>query len=398
LVEAYNAANGWSDYAGRIIMSAEETFTYSGGTITGLTDHGKTLTDLTIPASIGGVAVTAIAERAFIKTAFTGTLTIPNGVKTIGESAFEDCSGFKGDLTIPGSVVTIGNFAFSGCYGFKGTLTIESGVESIGWSAFSACSGFTGNLTLPDSVETIGEYAFFGCGGFTGNLTIGSGVVSIGASAFRDCGGLASVTVTATAVPSLGGGAFDGTNDCPIFVPADWEEEYRLADGWSDYAGRIIMSAEETFFFEGGTITGLTTLGRALTDLTIPTAIGGAAVTAIADNAFANCANFTGTLTVLNGIETIGANAFMSCGFTGDLTVPDSVTTIGAGAFSGCYGLASVTVTAAAVPSLGSGAFDGTNGEFKIYVPAGLVETYKAADGWKAYADRIFAITPPPHS
>ncbi|MCR4739731.1 MAG: leucine-rich repeat protein [Lachnospiraceae bacterium] len=88
------------------------------------------------------------------------------------------CFGtIKGKLVIPSkingkTVTSIGDGAFDSCSGFTGNLTIPGSVETIGDGAFDHCSGFTGNLTIPGSVETIGERAFVGCSGFTGSLTI----------------------------------------------------------------------------------------------------------------------------------------------------------------------------------------------------------------------------------
>ena len=48
---------------------------------------------------------------------------------------------------------------------------------------------------------------------------------------------------------------------------------------------------------------------------------------------------------------------------------------------------------ATTAPSIGSTVFDGTN-DCPIYVPAGSVNTYKTAQGWNKYADRIFPIAP----
>ena len=88
------------------------------------------------------------------------TLTIGNGVTSIGNYAFYECSGFTGSLTIPNSVTSIGNFAFYGCLGFTGSLTISNSVTSIGNFAFYLCSEFTGALTIPNSVTSIGYSAF----------------------------------------------------------------------------------------------------------------------------------------------------------------------------------------------------------------------------------------------
>tara|TARA_R110002153_G_scaffold65685_1_gene175684 strand:- start:551 stop:970 length:420 start_codon:yes stop_codon:yes gene_type:complete len=67
-------------------------------------------------------------------------------------------------------------------------------------------------------------------------------------------------------------------------------------------------------------------------------------VTAIEDDAFDNCGEFT-SLTLNAGLLTIGERAFEDCeGLTGNLTIPNSVTTIGDSSFEGCSALTSVTI------------------------------------------------------
>ncbi|MBQ4630196.1 MAG: leucine-rich repeat protein, partial [Clostridia bacterium] len=45
------------------------------------------------------------------------------------------------------------------------TLVIEEGVTSIGNYAFYNCSSISGDLVIPDSVTSIGNYAFYRCTG-----------------------------------------------------------------------------------------------------------------------------------------------------------------------------------------------------------------------------------------
>ena len=135
--------------------------------------------------------VTSIGNYAFENcTGFIGSPTIPNSVTSIGMYAF-NCSGFTGSLTIGNSVTSIGMYAFN-CSGFTGSLTIGNSVTTIEACAFSDCSGFTGSLTIGNSVTTIGSSAFYGCSGFTGSLTIGNSVTSIGGLAFYGCSGFTS--------------------------------------------------------------------------------------------------------------------------------------------------------------------------------------------------------------
>ena len=106
---------------------------------------------------------------------------IPDGVTTVGEAAFEDCSRLEA-VGIPGSVTAIGGWAFSGCESLAG-VAIPAGVTAIGDSAFSWC-GLT-RVTVPGNVKAIGERAFYGCRELEG-LEIARGVETIGREAFGD--------------------------------------------------------------------------------------------------------------------------------------------------------------------------------------------------------------------
>ena len=201
-------------------------FTTSGNTITGLTDYGKTLAEIAIPARINGASITTIGEKAFYNNKTLTGVTIGNNVTTIGTSAFSGCSGltditipskvtsiasstFSGctgltSITIPSKVTSIASSTFSGCTGLK-SITLPSGLTSIGSSAFSGCTGLK-SITLPSGLTSIGSSAFSGCTRLSG-ITIPSGVTSIGDSAFSGCGSLTSVTIP-DSVTSIGSGAF----------------------------------------------------------------------------------------------------------------------------------------------------------------------------------------------
>ena len=117
-----------------------------------------------------------------------GRFRLPDGVQTIGERAFLDCTSLK-QLTISEGV-TIGERAFLDCTSLK-QLTISEGV-TIGEGAFWNCTGLT-QLTIPEGV-TIGENAFWDCTGLT-QLTISEGV-EIGEGAFEHCAGLTHLTIS----------------------------------------------------------------------------------------------------------------------------------------------------------------------------------------------------------
>lgn len=239
----------------------------------------------------------------------TGTLTIPEGVTSIGYSAFGKCSGFTGSLTIPNSVKTILNGAFSGCSGFNGTLTLPEGITAINNNTFDNCSGLTGTLTIPSSVTSIGNAAFSRCTGFTGSLTIPANVKIIDSNAFRLCSGFNGTLTISEGVERIGNHSFE---DCTGFTGS----------------------------------------------LTIPST-----VKTIDNNAFNRCNGFNGTLTISEGVTSIANDVFNFCtGFTGSLTIPGSVKTIGTRAFQGCSGLNGTLTLSEGVESLGWSAFDRCTG------------------------------------
>ena len=132
-----------------------------------------------------------------------GEVIIPNGVKNIPSRAFAYQVGIT-SVTIPDSVTSIGDMAFYKCSGLT-SVTIGNGVTSIGDEAFYDCSSLT-SITIPDSVTIIGERAFYYCSGLT-SVSIGSGVTSIGDYAFYGCRGFTSITIP-DSVTSIGDWAF----------------------------------------------------------------------------------------------------------------------------------------------------------------------------------------------
>ena len=166
--------------------------------------------------------------------AINGEVTIPNGVTSIGNCAFWECTSLI-SITIPGSVTSIGEWAFFQC-GLT-SITIPDSVTSIKVSAFQKCTGLT-SITIPDSVTSIGNGVFWECTSLT-SVTIPSSVTSLDVFAFWGCTGLTSITVKPETPPTGGYNMFFETNNAPIYVPAESVEAYKSAQYWSDYADRI---------------------------------------------------------------------------------------------------------------------------------------------------------------
>ena len=130
-------------------------------------------------------------KRFFVDGVEVVEVEIPDGVTSIGDSAFSGCSGLT-SVTIPDSVTNIGSAAFISCSSLT-SVTMSDGVTNIGSYAFFNCRSLT-SVTIPDGVTSIGDQAFRDCICLT-SVTIPDGVTSIGSYVFSGCSGIKEVAV-----------------------------------------------------------------------------------------------------------------------------------------------------------------------------------------------------------
>lgn len=205
-----------------IIPSDESYFTVNstGETITGLTDTGKTQTELVIPYKINGKEITTLYSGVgdgILQSILNGSttitkITIPKSVTSIGEAAFLGCSSLT-SINIPSSVATIGTYVFNSCSSLT-SVNIPNSVTSIGKGTFTGCTSLT-SVNIPDGVTSIGDYAFQACTSLT-SINIPDSVASIGDYAFRGCNSLTSINIP-NSVTIIGNSAFDGCTNLTIY-------------------------------------------------------------------------------------------------------------------------------------------------------------------------------------
>ena len=191
-----------------------------------------------------GKNLRTIGKEAFSGCAFTGSLTIPEGVTEIADSAFgagiplKKYGMFTGTLTLPSTLKTIGAEAFA-YTDFSGELLIPDGVTSIGANAFKECDGFGGLLSLPDNVKTVGESAFYLCKGFTG-LKLSASLTKIEERSFAHMYGLKTEVVIPEGVTEIGESAFSCSHMPSVRFPSTLKkigkQAFYLTFGLTNYS------------------------------------------------------------------------------------------------------------------------------------------------------------------
>lgn len=395
-------------------------------------DEG-TFTELQIPKKVIFNSTVGSADNLkFI----THTFTV-NQIQTIQPSAFEDCIDLT-SITIPENITSIGESAFSGCSGLTKiyynaiecnasegifpsagedgegiTVTIGANVKkipnglfrsqpeakitsvvfeegsicgSIGNSAFMDCNYLT-NITIPDKVTSIGDYAFSGCDSLTeinynatecADLSAANGVFD---SAGRIGTGIA-VTIGAN-VKKIPAQLFypQSINSHTLKITSVIFENGSICESIGDFAFR-----ECNYLTNIALPTGMTIIGNwafynctSLTNITIPDSI-----TSIGQDAFLGCPIVNATIptlaisaiekgslktVALTSGESILANAFNRCISLTDIIIPESVTSIGRYAFGYCDSLTNITIPDS-VTSIGVGAFDNCGSLTSITIPS----------------------------
>lgn len=179
--------------------------------VAGIKNSG--VTEITIPSTFQGGVVTAIRSGAFKKIESLEKVSIPSCVTSIGNQAFEGCTGLSSvALESQSNLQSIGDRAFYGCARL-GAFDMQKKLSSIGEYAFYGCLSLT-ELTFPEGsrLSDVSAFSFAYCKNLQ-SVYFGedSHLSTIRSSAFFNCQSLASVVVEeGSSLVSIGPEAFSG--------------------------------------------------------------------------------------------------------------------------------------------------------------------------------------------
>ena len=211
-------------------------------------------------------------------------------------------------------------------------------------------------IILPSTLTTIGQYAFYDCTSLqTVTFEKGSRLKTIEESAFEDCTALTSIEIPAS-VERIEDRAFKG---CSKLATVTFEKGLQL-------------KTIENSTFEDCT---------ALTSIEIP-----ASVEMIGQYAFNDCTSLH-TVTFEKGSQLKTVDGFSNCTAltTVDMSACTQVTRIEYRAFYEDSKLQLFKIGTRTPPSCGRNVFTGINSYSVLKVPAGCVDAYKNATGWKEF-------------
>lgn len=293
-----------------------------------------------------------IGNYAFLDLSHVEDIYLPSGLNTIGAMAF---AGWTfSSVKIPGFVTEIGTLAFSECENLT-DVQLSMSLEKIDFGAFMDCKSLK-TITLP-SLSYIGNYAFMNCTALE-SIKLPASLKTLGEMAFYNCSALKSVEMWARGITTLESQTFAHCSSLTyVALPDD--------------------------------------------------------LTKIGSSAFWECTSLR-TLGLPQSLAEIDKNAFVDCHSLETLRLPASVQSIGDYAFQRCYKLTHIACDATTPPAMGRYVFDGIGHDVDvehqaprrvaptaeggdgdtpaanvekvtIYVPAGSVDAYKAADEWKQF-------------
>ena len=342
----------------------------------------------------------------FLGPEITGEYEIAQGIRTIGEGAFEFAR--ISSVVIPDSVTAIGDEAFCWCRNLK-SFTFPDSVTSVGRCVFDCCYVLE-SVVIPDTVTEIGADVFDDCGNLTsiqispdhpvyecadlvlvnkaqkkiiaasgalrGKYAVPDGMKAIDDCAFQGCRELKElfipdsvtkignyITRDDTVIRACAGSAAEkycARNSDARFTeisPEGYAEAVRKleedkANGiqtepvvtrWR-YENNGPVSGSYQYELNADNTVTITRADEFIKDGNIPAELDGHKVTSIGVYAFEDCKSLK-EVVIPEGVTSVGFEAFCACSQLESVSIPDSLDYMGTGAFCFCRKLKTIEVS-----------------------------------------------------
>mgnify|MGYP004645686053 CR=1 FL=1 len=311
---------------------------------------GTSLTTVSIPDS-----VLKIRNGAFSGCKLLETVIIPESVTSIEEYAFNSCSAIK-SITLPSELSELKHGVFSSCTSLE-KIDIPANIKEIQNNTFLNCTSLK-EVNLPNGLTKIGDSAFVGCESLT-SIAIPKSVKSFGASVFNNY----LKTVYFEGSEEEWNAITFGANNTPLeqaeiifnstgaTVPDEPKDSITWSFDSSD--GHLFLSGSGDMFEREKT----------------------------SDYEWYGFRSSIKSLTIGEGVTSVGANAFTGFVNLGEIIVGKDVKKIGNNSFAGCAKLSLISFIGE--PSeISSSAFVGCNKRMTVIGENDLGKAFAQSNGF----------------
>ena len=364
--------------------------------------------------------LTTLSLNAFYHTGITkvknlGTITSLGGNAAASYGTFGHCPNLT-EITLPATLTSTGNYNIQQCTALKrvviessatpagltigtscfdGDTALESitGLErvtSIAGNSFRNTTSLAQDINMP-MLTSISGAPFFNSGitsvSSLGSITNLPGANNASSGAFRKCSSLTTLVLPSTCTTLNTYCLNECTSLTSVSMPGVTTINFYACWG----TGPFVLNAPSLTSiglgaFRSALITGIENLGQ-ITALPY----SGTSQNGI----FRECTRLL-YANIPDTVTEIGNYTFMGCTSLKNVNIGSGITTINYKSFMSCKALETFVVKATTPPTFGGNVFDSTNSTFIIYVPYSadhsVLDAYKAATGWSAYASRILEL------
>lgn len=366
---------------------------------------------------ISGISNTSIAADQFNGKTSLQKIILPDGLKSIGQTAFWNHHMF-GPLELPEGLESIGYRAFATNNGLSriSSVTLPSSITTLAEGVFwdnDLLTEFDFNglaMDIPNyfldncdglatvkgcqNVDVIGRTAFYSCD----NLKTIEGIrpTSVGYETFIDCTHLEEMDLNRCTF--IDGRAFYNCDSLKTIdlssITSIGSEAFRYSDGITSVSLPECLETLSSHAFREC---------QGLTDVTIPhvATIGsesfrscqslqhvtiGDGVTAVGDAAFYDC-NKLEDVVIGNNVVSLGNDAIGHCDVLKDITIGSSLASMGSNLFVNCPAVENIWLAAPAPPVVNTNLpfNDAVTKTATLYVPSFAMVSYKLDNYWSRF-------------